>query len=104
MNIYAPAMTLGPDKLLQDHVRHSQEKLNNFLQYVADQGALRDGQVSNMSRDVSYLRRSMDEMAIDLTALRATNTMVVQSMNMLVENRRLRETIKELIGRLDSSK
>lgn len=58
-----------------------------------------------MLRDVSYLKRSMDEMTNDFTALRATNTTVVQSMNMLVEeNRRLLETVRELISRLDSSK
>ena len=62
-------------------------------------------QVSNMLRDVSYLKRSMDEMTNDFTALRATNTTVVQSMNLLVEeNRRLLETVRELISKLDSSK
>jgi len=47
----------------------------------------------------------MDEMTNDFTALRATNTTVVQSMNLLVEeNRRLLETVRELISKLDSSK
>ncbi|KAF9315173.1 hypothetical protein BG003_003410 [Podila horticola] len=103
-NTSAP-LTQGSDDLLQSHIRQSQEKLDQFLQYVADQGALRDGQVSNVARDISHLKSNIEALASEVTALRATNTMVVQSMSMMMEeNQRLRETVNELIHKFDSSK
>lgn len=101
INTYAPEVTLGPDWLLEGHVRHSQENLDNFLQYVADQGALKSQTCHGMFRTSSV---AWTKWRLTLRPC-ATNTMVVQSMNMLVEeNRRFRETVKELISRLKSSK
>ncbi|KAF9335770.1 hypothetical protein BG006_010660 [Podila minutissima] len=98
-------LTRESNELLQNYIRQSQEKLDHFLQHVADQGALRDSQVSNMARDISHLKSNMDAIVSDFTTLRATNTMVIQSMNMMMEeNQRLRETVNALIGKLDSSK
>lgn len=102
--ITSAPLTRESNELLQNYIRQSQEKLNHFLQHVADQGALRDSQVSNMARDISHLRSNMEAIVSDFTTLRATNTMVVQSMNMVMEeNQRLRETVNALIGKLDSS-